>query len=59
MEQLLIIAATFFVLWLLFIRPQQRRVRARALVAPLEPGDEVILTAGIYGRASSSWGRRT
>jgi preprotein translocase subunit YajC len=51
MEQLLIIAATFFVLWLLFIRPQQRRVRAhQALVATLEPGDEVILTAGIYGR---------
>ena len=50
MEQLLIIAATFFALWLLFIRPQQRRVRAhQALVATLEPGDEVILTAGIYG----------
>ena len=41
MEQLLIIAATFFALWLLFIRPQQRRVRAhQALVATLEPGDE-------------------
>jgi preprotein translocase subunit YajC len=51
MVQLLVIAATFFVLWLLFIRPQQRRVRAhQALVATLEPGDEVILTAGIYGR---------
>jgi preprotein translocase subunit YajC len=51
MEQLLVIAATFFVLWLLFIRPQQRRVRAhQALVATLQPGDEVILTAGIYGR---------
>ncbi len=51
MAQLLIIAATFFVLWLLFIRPQQRRVRAhQALIATLEPGDEVILTAGIYGR---------
>jgi preprotein translocase subunit YajC len=51
MEQLLVIAATFFVLWLLFIRPQQRRVRVhQALVATLEPGDEVILTAGVYGR---------
>lgn len=51
MEQLLVIAATFFVLWLLFIRPQQRRVRQhQALVATLEPGDEVILTAGVYGR---------
>jgi preprotein translocase subunit YajC len=51
MEQLLVIAATFFVLWLLFIRPQQRRVRAhQALVATLEPGDEVVLTAGVYGR---------
>jgi preprotein translocase subunit YajC len=51
MEQLLVIAATFFVLWLLCIRPQQRRVRQhQALVATLEPGDEVILTAGVYGR---------
>src|SRR5262245_49095434 len=51
MGQLLVIAATFFALWLLFIRPQQRRVRQhQALVATLQAGDEVILTAGVYGR---------
>jgi preprotein translocase subunit YajC len=51
MEPLLIIAVTFVLLWVLFILPQQRRVRAhQALVASLEPGDEVVLTAGIFGR---------
>ena len=34
-----------------FILPQQRRVRAQQqLVAGLGEGDEVVLTAGIYGR---------
>jgi preprotein translocase YajC subunit len=34
-----------------FILPQQRRVRAhQQLVAGLEEGDEVVLTAGIHGR---------
>jgi preprotein translocase subunit YajC len=34
-----------------FILPQQRRVRAHhQLVAGLQEGDEVVLTAGIYGR---------
>jgi preprotein translocase subunit YajC len=51
MEPLLILAITFVLLWVLFIRPQQRRVRAHhALVASLEPGDEVVLTAGIFGQ---------
>ena len=51
MEPLIVLAITFVLLWLLFIRPQQRRVRGhQQLVAALEPGDEVVLTAGIYGR---------
>jgi preprotein translocase subunit YajC len=51
MEPLIVLALTFALLWLLFIRPQQRRVRGhQALVASLEPGDTVVLTAGIYGR---------
>jgi len=51
MAPLIIIAVTFVLLWVLFILPQQRRVRAhQALVASLEPGDEVVLTAGIFGR---------
>jgi preprotein translocase subunit YajC len=38
------------VFYFLLIRPQQRRVRAQqALLSAVEPGDDVITTAGIYG----------
>jgi preprotein translocase subunit YajC len=51
MEALFVVAATFVLLWVLFILPRQRQVRAhQQLVASLEAGDEVILTAGIFGR---------
>jgi preprotein translocase subunit YajC len=51
MESLIVVAVTFFLLWFLFIRPQQRRVRDHnALVASVQAGDEVVLSAGIYGR---------
>jgi preprotein translocase subunit YajC len=51
MAPLIVLAATFVLLWVLFILPQQRRVRShQALVASLRPGDEVVLSAGIYGR---------
>ena len=51
MGALLVLAVTFVLLWVIFILPQQRRVRGhQALVASLEVGDEVVLTAGIYGR---------
>lgn len=37
-------------LWLLLVRPQQRRIRAQqAMVRALQVGDEVIMSAGIYG----------
>lgn len=50
MGALLVLAATFVLLWVIFILPQQRRVRGhQALVTSLEPGDDVVLTAGIYG----------
>jgi preprotein translocase subunit YajC len=46
-----VMVATFGLLYVLFIHPQQRRVRAhQQLVASLDEGDEVVLTAGIYGR---------
>lgn len=36
--------------WALLIRPQQQRARAQAaMVAALEPGDEVITAGGIHG----------
>ena len=41
MEPLIVLAVTFVLLWVLFIRPQQRRVRGH---------QQVVLTAGIYGR---------
>jgi preprotein translocase subunit YajC len=54
MEALIVLGLTFGLLWLLFLLPQQRRVRAhQQLVASLEEGDDVILSAGIYGRISS------
>lgn len=41
----------FGLLYVLFILPQQRRVKAhQQTVARLEEGDEVVMTAGIYGR---------
>lgn len=51
MEFLIVLGLTFGLLWVLFILPQQRKVRAhQRLVRALEVGDEVILSAGIYGR---------
>ena len=51
MEPLIVLAVTITLLWLLFIRPQQGRVRAhQQLVASLAVGDEVVLSAGIVGR---------
>jgi preprotein translocase subunit YajC len=51
MQALIVLAVTFVLLWAFFILPQQRRVRAhQQLVAGLEEGAEVVLTAGIYGR---------
>jgi preprotein translocase subunit YajC len=51
MEPLIVFAVPLVLLWALFIYPQQRRVRAHhQLVASLAEGDEVVLSAGIFGR---------
>jgi preprotein translocase subunit YajC len=51
MQALIVLAVTFALLWVFFILPQQRRVRAhQQLVAGLGEGDEVVLSAGIHGR---------
>jgi preprotein translocase subunit YajC len=51
MQALIVLAVTFALLWVFFILPQQRRVRAhQQLVAGLAEGDEVVLSAGIHGR---------
>jgi preprotein translocase subunit YajC len=54
MAPLIVIAVTFLLLWVLILRPQQRRVRDhQMLVRALEEGDEVVLTAGIFGRITA------
>jgi preprotein translocase subunit YajC len=50
MEALVLLAVTFLLMWVLFIFPQQRRLKAhQALVARLEVGDEVMATSGLFG----------
>ena len=51
---LILVAVTFALMWVLFILPQQRRVRAhQALVATLKVGDEIMTTAGLYATISA------
>ena len=51
MPAIIVLGVTFVLMWVLFILPQQRRLRAHhALVARLEIGDEVMTAAGLYGR---------
>mgnify|MGYP001814460079 CR=1 FL=1 len=47
----LIVLVVFFVLmWVLFILPQQRRVKAQQeYVASLQVGDDVVTAGGVYG----------
>ena len=43
----------FVVLWFLMIRPQMKRAKeAKAMIAALAKGDEVVLAAGVIGRIS-------
>lgn len=50
MGPLLVLVITFGAMWLLFILPQQRKLRAhQAMLTRLEVGDEVITTSGIFG----------
>lgn len=47
---LLWIVAIALVFWLLMIRPTQRRQKAmQELQSSLQPGDEVMLTSGVFG----------
>ena len=54
MYPFIILAGTFLLMWVLFILPQQRRIKAhQALVAVLAEGDEVMLTSGLFGTITS------
>jgi preprotein translocase subunit YajC len=51
MQALIVLTLSFGLLWVLFLLPQKRQMREhQQLVASLNEGDEVILSAGIYGR---------
>ena len=43
----------FGLMYVLMIRPQQRKVKAQqALVSSISAGDEVVLNSGIFGRVN-------
>lgn len=47
---LLILPIMFLLMWLLLIRPQQKKMRdQRAMLSTVTEGDEVMLSSGIYG----------
>jgi preprotein translocase subunit YajC len=50
MAQLIFLVLFMAVFWLFLIRPQQRRMKEhQALVASLEPGDDILTNGGLYG----------
>lgn len=50
MEPLLALIVTFGLMWVLLIRPQQRRMRQhQEVVSSLRAGDEVVTAGGIHG----------
>src|SRR5205823_12986708 len=54
MQALIPLLLLFFVMYMLMIRPQQKRARDhQALIAAVEVGDEVMTTAGIFGTVMS------
>ncbi len=54
MEPLLALVLTFGLMWVLLIRPQQRRMRQhQEIVSSLRPGDEIVTAGGIYGTVQS------
>ena len=50
MGSLIVIVVLFGLFWVALLRPQRRRAAVqRALLASLEPGDEIISTGGMFG----------
>ena len=52
--EILILLFPFLLLYMLLIRPQQRRLReAQVMAASLQPEDEVITAGGIHGTVTA------
>jgi preprotein translocase subunit YajC len=52
--ELLFPLAILVVMWLLLLRPQQKRVRDhRAFVASVDVGDDVVTTSGLFGTVTA------
>ncbi len=50
MESLVLLGVMMGVIWVFMILPQQRRAKRHAeMVSSIQSGDEVLITAGIYG----------
>jgi len=50
MESLIFLLVIFGVMWMLFIRPQQRRLRAQQeMLSSLQAGDDVVTAGGVIG----------
>lgn len=50
MDSLILLGVMLGVFYVFLILPQQRRQKRHAeMVASIQPGDEVLITAGIYG----------
>ena len=54
MDALILFPVMFLAMWLLFVRPQQRRVRQQQqLLSALQAGDEVVTSSGMIGTISA------
>lgn len=50
-SQLLVFGGIFLIFWLLFIRPQSKKMKEhKAMVATLSKGDEVVTNGGVLGK---------
>jgi preprotein translocase subunit YajC len=50
LSTLIMFAAIFLIMYLLMIRPQQKRMKEREkMLSELKKGDKVVMSSGIYG----------
>ena len=50
-SQLLVFGGIFLIFWLLFIRPQSKKMKEhKAMVEALSKGDEVVTNGGVLGK---------